>query len=79
VAVRERVEVVLSRQEVEHCLRCWLNQKLAPVEAPAPKEFNKVEVHFEVSGIDDHASLDSVMLIYDPAPRELVTVSEGEP
>ena len=66
VSIKERVEVILSKDEVEHCLRCWLKHKLAPIEAPRAKEFDKIEILFEMGGDGD---MESVTLFYEPAPR----------
>lgn len=54
VIVRERVDVTLNCAEVEHCLRCWLDQKLAPIQAPKPKSFIDVAVTFDIGSNEHH-------------------------
>lgn len=68
VTVRQKAEVCLSREEVEHCLRCWLSNKLVPIEAPKERSLNDVLVTFEIVQNEHHEpQFDGVTLTYEPA------------
>lgn len=63
IDVRQRVDVTLSRAEVEHALRCWIAHQLAKGEqVPEPASFSDIVIYFDT----DETSLLSVTATYAP-------------
>lgn len=72
VQVSQRVEVRLSREEIEHALRCWISQGGASLQCPQPKVFSEVFV--------DLGDCYGATLVYEAAPpqAEAAGAAEGE-
>ncbi|PZR89773.1 MAG: hypothetical protein DI537_20430 [Stutzerimonas stutzeri] len=62
VSVRQRVDVSISKEEVEHALRCWLAHQLAPSMAPEPDNFSSIIVSVNA----DDGGLYGASFTYEP-------------